>query len=332
MRTLPKPVSPHAKDLMIHYQKEKAKKYGIEYVEPTQPKWFVSYPIMIVIMAVLQMMTLLYGIKMFLLFGFDVSVGWALLMPIMFFLFQIVAECYGWQYARQMMWLNFLVNMMITILMFSFKMIPFTGINKPDVQYGYTALLDNNLVYFAPTMWLGMFVSDFVTSSLMCLSRFQCNGKFIIARVAILHCLAEAIMLSGGFIAGPLTGVPVPTIWKYSIDSFIARSIIMIILLPFARFIIWYIQHKIEGVVVFDYKATFNPFKFSINPSDYIQFSADGWDKLSVGKIDVKKMAQAYSDDFFEEQERNIQTGLAKQHKKYGIDKEETTSDSNKTF
>jgi len=34
--------------------------------------------------------------------------------------------------------------------------------------------------------------------------------------------------------------------------------------LPIAHFVIWFIQHKIEGVVVFDYKQEFSPFKFGI--------------------------------------------------------------------
>ena len=73
MRTPIKPVAPDAKIVMKDYKKDKAMKYGHEYIEPTTPQWFTSYPYMIVIMAVLQVMTVLYGIKMFMFFGFDVS-------------------------------------------------------------------------------------------------------------------------------------------------------------------------------------------------------------------------------------------------------------------
>jgi uncharacterized PurR-regulated membrane protein YhhQ (DUF165 family) len=321
MRTMPKPVSPDAKDLMTGYQKEKAKKYGMEYIEPTQPKWFVSYPFMIALMAVLQVMTVMFGHKMLLFFGFQVSAGWIFLMPILFYLFQIASEVYGWQYARQIIWCNLLTNTMLVLIMSIFSVIPVGDFDHYNIEYAYKVLLN----YQTPasiTMLFGMFISDFITSSLMCWSRFQWNGKFVMIRIIILHCLAESIILSGGFITGAMSGFSMAQIWQFSYDSFLARSIMMIILLPFARFIIWYIQHKIEGVVVFDYKATFNPFKFGINPADSVQFNADGWDKISVGKIDVKKMAQAYSDDFFEEQDRNMQAGLAEQHKKYGIDKD----------
>jgi len=61
--------------------------------------------------------------------------------------------------------------------------------------------------------------------------------------------------------------------------------------LPIAHFVIWFIQHKIEGVVVFDYKQEFSPFKFGIKPTDSVQFNANGWDKIDVDKLDLKKIA-----------------------------------------
>lgn len=39
MRAPIKPISSDAKQVMEDYQKDKAKKYGMNYIEPTQPKW-----------------------------------------------------------------------------------------------------------------------------------------------------------------------------------------------------------------------------------------------------------------------------------------------------
>lgn len=266
----------------------------IDYIEPNQPKWFKSYPYMIAIMSVLQVITVLYGIKMFKFFGLTVSVGWLITMPCVFYIFQIVSECYGWQYARQIVWCAFIVNAIFSIALFAFKFIPFAIDHKLDVQTGYINLLDNNVLYFAPTMWISMFFADFITSSLMSWSRFQWNGKFLLIRILILHCIAEIIILSGGFIAGSLTGVSISTIWYFSIDSFLARSIVMILLLPVVRYIIWFIQHKIEHVVVFDLKTHFNPFKFDIKLHDSVQFNTANWNKIDPKKIDLKKTATKF--------------------------------------
>ncbi len=100
-------------------------------------------------------------------------------------------------------------------------------------------------------------------------------------------------------------------------QAFIARTIISIILLPFARYIIWYIQNRVEKVVVFDYKKDFNPFKFGIDPQDSVQFNADGWAKINVGKIDIKKLGQAYSDEFFEDHERQIKKRIEQNNKQH---------------
>jgi uncharacterized PurR-regulated membrane protein YhhQ (DUF165 family) len=73
-------------------------------IEPTQPKCFLSYPFMIAIMAVLQVCATLYGRRYVYFFGFHIGQGLLVLLPMVIYIFQIVAECYGWQYARQVVW------------------------------------------------------------------------------------------------------------------------------------------------------------------------------------------------------------------------------------
>ena len=69
--------------------------------------------------------------------------------------------------------------------------------------------------------------------------------------------------------------------------------------------------------MVFDYKKDFNPFKFGIDPQDSVQFNADGWAKINVGKIDIKKLGQAYSDEFFEDHERQIKKRIEQNNKQH---------------
>ena len=78
-----------------------------QYINPeepvtlVEPRNFISYPYMIAIMSVLQVLCTMYGRKFFLFLGFNASPRRLILLPIIFYIFQIVAECYGWQYARQ---------------------------------------------------------------------------------------------------------------------------------------------------------------------------------------------------------------------------------------
>ena len=130
------------------------------------------------------------------------------------------------------------------------------------------------------TMWIGGFISDFITSALMCWSRFHWEGRFIFIRMTLLHLVSETILLSGGFIVLPFRGYTIQETWYLSYNSLIARTFICITLLPITRFVIWYIQHRVEGVVVFDYKIDFSLFKFKTVANDTLQFNSYKWDNL----------------------------------------------------
>jgi uncharacterized PurR-regulated membrane protein YhhQ (DUF165 family) len=299
MRTPIKPVkNPHL--IMEHYKQKTAIKYGNYNIKPMLPKSFASYPVLVVLMSVLQVLTVIFGHKMLYFFGFQVSAGWIFLMPIVIYIFQISAECYGWQYARQMIWLNFLVNATLAIIMCLFSLIPMSTFDHYDIEYAYKTLLAYQTAG-SITMLIGMFLADCVTSSLICWSKFQFNGQYLAVRILILHCISEIIVLSGGFITGTMVGFSINTIWHFSIDSFLARSLVMLVLLPFIKIIIWFIQHKIERAIVFDLKSTFNIFKFNINSNDFVMFNVGNNDHDNVGHIDMKKLAQAYTNLIIEE-------------------------------
>jgi uncharacterized PurR-regulated membrane protein YhhQ (DUF165 family) len=305
MRTPKKPVSPDAKAVMKNYHKEKAKKYGMSYIEPTQPKWFVSYPFMIAIMASVQVLNTLYGRRFTDFFGFTIGAGPLILVPILLYIFQITSECYGWQYVRQIIWCNFIVNGIITIVTFSFQYLPYSLFNHGDLQSSYTRLVDTMWVS-AAMGWVCIFMADYVTSTLMCASRFQWNGRFMMIRMIMLHCVGESVLLSGYLVTMPFNGYSMPSTLNVMWQTFVARTIMSIILLPVARFVIWFIQHKLEKVVVFDFRNNFNPFKFGINPTDSVHFNADGWDKIDSGKINLKKMAEYYNNGILEEQHQKL--------------------------
>jgi hypothetical protein len=290
--------------IMENYKEKNAIKHGNDTIKPMLPKQFISYPVMVAIMSVLQILTVLFGDQMFSLFGFQVSSGWIFLMPIVIYILQISAEVYGWQYARQMVWINFCVNAILIIVLSTFSLIPVSKFYNNDIGYAYKTLISYE-ISSSITMLFCMFLSDFVTSSLICWSRFQFNGKYLAVRIVILHCVAESIILLGG-ISGLVVGIPINAIWHFSVDSFIARSIIMLALLPVEKMVIWFIQHRIEHAIVFDLKSTFNLFRFSINPHDSVMFSVGSSDNDdSTGHIDMKKLAQAYNNLIMSEQQQN---------------------------
>jgi len=116
-----------------------------------------------------------------------------------------------------------------------------------------------------------------------------------------LHCVAELIIGCGWVIVRPFYNYSIAESLKGALDSFYARSIIMLCMLPIAYFIIKWIQNRLEGVIVFDLNIRFAPFKFRINPDESVQVAADGWHKLEARKVDPKDLAANYNREILEE-------------------------------
>jgi hypothetical protein len=311
MRTPIEQIEPEAKEAIEKYQKDKAAKYGQQYIEPTQPKWFVSYPFMVAIMVCLQMLNIVYGRKFITFLNFDINAGSLILLPLLLYIFQIVGECYGWQYSRQIIWCNFVVNGLATIIFYAFSFLHYSSFNHAGLQNAYVLLIDTMWVS-AAVNWIIVFMSDYFVSSFTCASRSFFNGKFIWLRTIIINLVADCILLAGNFISMPYNGYSMAQTYHYIFAVFIARNIVTIAMLPFVRFIVWVIQHKIENTVVFDLTRNFNPFKFGINPTDSVQFNADGWEKIDSSKVDVKKMADYYSNGILEEQYQKLADNINK--------------------
>lgn len=280
-------------------QADKNRRLGKK-LNPSLPKIFWSYPFMVAIMACLQVLCTIYGLRITYFFGFSIGIGRLVLLPIILYIFQVVSECYGWQYTRQIVWCNFVVNGITTFVCLIFSYVPFASVNHTDIIFSFQHLIDKMWVP-SLTNWICVFLADYAASALMCESRFQFNGRFTMSRMIIIHCISEIILLSSNFISAPSYGYSMHEIYFFVWNGFIARTIMSLMLLPFARIVVWFIQHKIEGVVVFDYKRDFNPFKFKVDPNLSVQFSATGWDKIDSSKVDISKIAyDFYNDEFFD--------------------------------
>jgi hypothetical protein len=91
-------------DHSINKQDEQHKKNMQSIIKPVELKTFKAYPFVITVMVVLQMMSIIYGRKFVSVFGMDVFISSLIFVPLILYVFQVVAECYGWQYCRQIVW------------------------------------------------------------------------------------------------------------------------------------------------------------------------------------------------------------------------------------
>jgi len=269
----------------------------MENIEPAVPKVFISYPYMIVIMAVLQIMTIIYGARDFLFFGFNVAVGGVIFVPALFYTFQIVSEVYGWQYARQIFWCNFIVNVFTTISYYLVRSIPYNDFTKIKLKFSYVNLMDT--MWLSSISWgLGVFLAQYITSVVMSKSRITYKGRFVAIRLVFMHCMSEVLLFLGLSVSLPYNGYSATQIIHLFGTAFCARTIMAIMLLPFAVILVYILQYHVEKVVVFDSSSNFfNIFQWNVKDKNTVTFNIKDWRKLSQKdrkNLDIKKVTQEY--------------------------------------
>lgn len=268
-----------------------------ELITPLKPKAFKAYPFIVAVMAVLQLSSIIYS-RYFIdfLFGFKITLGPLIFTPTILYIFQIVSECYGWQYARQIVWCNVCVNLLFTVITGSVRYIPLSLFTHADLRESYIHLLN--------TMWVtglistvAIFVADYFSTVFMSQSKSYFKGRGLLLRLLIVHCGTELILLSTALIQMPYNGYTMAEAYRSMYQMFIARSISATCLAPFVMFVIWMIQNRIERVVSFDSRRSWNIFKFGIEDKETVQFDAKQWNNLSVKdklKLDIPALTVEY--------------------------------------
>lgn len=266
-------------------------------IKPLKPKTFKAYPFIIAIMAVLQLSSIIYS-RCFIdfLFGFKITLGPLMFTPLILYIFQIVSECYGWQYARQIVWCNVCVNLLFTFIICIAKSIQLSTFTHVELRESYIHLM-NTMWVTSLGMSIAVFCADYFATVFMSQSKFYSKGRMLLIRLLIVHCGTELILLSGALIQMPYNGYTMEETYRSMWQMFIARAISASCLAPFAIFAIWFIQNRIEKVVSFDSKKSWNIFKWSIQPQNTVQFDARQWSCLSIKdklQVDIPVLTVEY--------------------------------------
>ena len=253
----------------MHKQEEQHKKGMQDIIKPVKLKNFKAYPIIIALMAILQTTGLIYTRCFVDVFGLHVTLGPLFFTPVVLFIFQIVAECYGWQYSRQIVWCNVVVNSMFTILTFAISYIPISTFTHANLRDSYINLMN--------TMWVtsglavgAIFLADYFGTAVMATGKTYFRGKFLLLRMIAIHMGSELILVSTALIQMPYNGYSMAETYQSMWQMLCVRFFVVLLLAPFVKIAIWYIQERIEQVVAFDTgRDSWNIFHWDI-PSKFI--------------------------------------------------------------
>lgn len=249
------------------------------HIQTKSVKAFKAYPFIIAVMAVLQVSTILYSRYFIDIFGMKVAVGPLIFTPALLYMFQIVSECYGWQYGRQVVWINLCINTIFTLITFTVRFIPISLFTHEGLRIAYQNLMG--------TVWLTslgvglvIFVADYLSSVFTAQGRYYFKGTMIFIRLIIVHLITEALLLSWALLQMPYNGYTMTQAYQSMIDTFAVRLFSSAILGLVAVFVIWVIQHYIEKVVCFDLQPDWNVFDWQINDKSTVKISTKDWDSL----------------------------------------------------
>jgi uncharacterized PurR-regulated membrane protein YhhQ (DUF165 family) len=269
-------------------------------VTPKRPKTFKGYPFIIAIMACIQVLEIIYGRRFITFFGFTAGEGPLLLLPSLLYIFQIVVECYGWQYSRQIAWCSFFVSALATAVLFVFKFPEYSYFNHNNMVESYSQLIDTMWVS-AASGWFCIFLAEWVSALFMSQTRFKVRARFMVLRIALSHCIAELILISAYIVTMPFNGYSWHDTFQIMYSTFIARTISSILMLPLVRVVVWFIQNKVEEVVVFEYNNQYRFLRFSIDPSRIVFFDSQEWNSCPNKKdLDIEKIAMQYNSSYAE--------------------------------
>lgn len=264
------------------------------HIQTRSVKAFKAYPFIIAVMAVLQVSGILYSRYWIDIHNSHLPLGTLLCTPLILYIFQIVSECYGWQYGRQIMWINLIINLLFTLITFTVSFIPISNFTHIGLSTAYNSLM--NTVWLSALMSaIAIFFAEYFATILMVKSRLYFHGNLVFLRVILIQCITEMVLLSTSFIIMPYNGYSLPELYHAMLQTFISRTVYATALAPISVFMIWVIQHYIEKVVCFDVNPDWNVFDWQIHDRSTVKISTKDWDALpkdlknQINIVDVSK-------------------------------------------
>jgi hypothetical protein len=176
-----------------------------------------------------------------------------ILFPFSYIFGDILTEVYGYQQARQVIWLGFLCNLIFVVFAWLGGLLPpaanWTGQDAYTTILGYTPRL-------LAASFLGYLVGEFSNSFVLAKMKILTKGRWLWSRTIGSTIVGEGldtvIFILGAYI-GASFFTPWMILWHWA-----AKVAIEVVFTPLTYVIVGYLK-KNESVDAYDYKTNFNP-------------------------------------------------------------------------
>lgn len=191
-------------------------------------------------------------------FGSVVLPAAIFIFPLSYIFGDILTEVYGYRWARRVIWLGFLCNLIFVLFAWIGQILP----PAPfwDGQAAYERILGYTPRLLAASFF-GYLVGEFANSFIMAKMKIRTRGRWLWSRTISSTVIGQALD-TAIFISLAFAGTPVftPMLILY---HWLAKIIIEALATPLTYAAINYLKKK-EGLDTYDYETDFSPFSIEM--------------------------------------------------------------------
>ena len=192
-----------------------------------------------------------------------VSLG-SIILPAAIFVFplsyifgDILTEVYGYRWARMVIWLGFICNLILVFFAWIGQILPPAAFWKGQIAY-------ESILGYAPRLlaasFCGYLVGEFANSFILARMKILTHGRWLWSRTIgstiVGQGLDTAIFITLAFIGTP-SFVPIMILYHW-----LAKTAIEAVATPFTYIVVRFLKKK-EKMDFYDYATDFNPFTIS---------------------------------------------------------------------
>lgn len=183
-----------------------------------------------------------------------ISAG-SLIFPLTYMLADIIAEVYGYAFARKVIWTSLLCDLLFALITMSFSAIP-NGIAAQQTAY-WTVFSGLPQTFFGEL--IAVFSGAFI--NIYCVSRWKLltHGRMFWLRSVGSSTIGDAVLVGIGIPLIYIGHLPMEKIFAMMACDYLYK-VMFAIMVAFPATLIAFLLKNAEKVDVFDYSTNFNPF------------------------------------------------------------------------
>ena len=192
-------------------------------------------------------------------FGFVVVPAAIFIFPLSYIFGDVLTEVYGYSWARRVIWLGFLANLIFVVFAWIGQILPAAPFWDGQAAYerilGYTPRL---LV----ASFCGYLVGEFVNSFILAKMKIMTRGRWLWSRTISSTIVGEGLD-TAIFIVLAFAGTPVftPLLILY---HWLGKVLVEVVATPLTYLVVNYLKKK-ETLDTYDYETKFTPFSSKVD-------------------------------------------------------------------